>query len=74
MRIADYCSSVIEDSVRVLVFSLNFYSFQRLNYAHLRHIIPLFRVQSQSLRERVIPRGEEGRGEGSSKTRQFPRG
>ena len=36
MRIADYCSSVIQDSVRVLVFSLNFYSFQRLNYAHLR--------------------------------------
>ena len=36
MRITDYCSSVIQDSVRVLVFSLNFYSFQRLNYAHLR--------------------------------------
>ena len=36
MRIADYCSSVIQDSVHVLVFSLNIYSFQRLNYAHLR--------------------------------------
>ena len=36
--------------------------------------MPLFRVQSQSLRAREIPRGGEGRGEGSSKTRQFPRG
>ena len=35
MRITDY-SFVIEESVRVLVFSLNFYSFQRLNYALVR--------------------------------------
>ena len=33
--------------------------------------MPLFPVQSQSLRAREIPRG--GEGEGSSKTRQFPR-
>ena len=36
MRITDYCSSVIQDSVRVLVVSLSFYSFQRLDYARLR--------------------------------------
>ena len=56
----------------MLVFSLNFYSFQRLNYAYLRllhvnrvNVSPIYLFVALLLRYFY---------QGSSKGRQFPRG